>query len=202
MLIVLNALFYLVLAYTFLISIRIVLGWFAPDALGRAWRFMTAATDPYLDFFRRIRFLGRGVVDFSPLAAIVVLVIVEIFLNRLLQYGRITLGFALASVLSAAWWGVACLLIFLLVVGVLRTIPMGFRGVSAASPLWKAVDMIIQPVVTWVMRLFRLGPRTGYTQHLLLTVGLLLVTLIFGHYIIWGFYGFVGIERLLESIPF
>jgi len=201
-LIVLNALFYLVLAYTFLISIRIVLGWFAPDALGRAWRFMTAATDPYLDFFRRIRFLSRGVVDFSPLAAIVVLVIVEIFLNRLLQYGRITLGFALASVLSAAWWGVACLLIFLLVVGVLRTIPMGFRGVSAASPLWKAVDMIIQPVVTWVMRLFRLGPRTGYTQHLLLTVGLLLVALIFGHYIIWGFYGFVGIERLLESIPF
>ncbi len=201
MLIAFLVLFYILLAYVFLISIRIVMGWFAPRALGRPWDFITAATDPYLRFFGRMRFLRGKVLDFSPVAAILLLVVVLILLNRLLSYGRITLGFALASVLGAAWWGVACLLIFLLVVGVLRTIPLGFRGVSA-SPLWKAVDMIIQPVVTWVMRLFRLGPRTGYTQHLLLTIGLLLVTLIFGHYIIWGFYGFVGIERLLESIPF
>jgi len=204
---VLLILFYLLLVYVFLISIRLVLGWFAPRALGRAWDFITAATDPYLNFFRRIRFLSGGFpapdrprVDFSPLAALLVLVVAITLLNRLLSYGRITLGFFLASVLSAAWWGVACLLIFLLIAGVLRTIPLGFRGVSG-SPLWRVADMIIQPAVNWVMRVFRLGARTGYTQHLLLTVGLLLVTLIFGHYIVWGFYGFVGIERLLESIP-
>ena len=200
MLIVLYVIHYMLVAYLFLLSIRLVLGWFAPDALGKAWDFMTAATDPYLNFFRRIRPLRGSVIDFSPLAAIVVLVVAITFLNRLLSYGRITLGFALASVVGAAWWGTACLLIFLLIVGVLRTIPLGFRGVSA-SPLWKVVDMIIQPVVSWVMRVFRLGPRTGYTQHLLLTVGLLLVTVLLGQGIIWGLGPFPGLVRLLESIP-
>lgn len=200
MLIVLSVLLYVLVAYLFLLSIRLVLGWFAPDALGKVWDFMTAATDPFLNVFRRIRALRGAVIDFSPLAAIVALVVAISFLNRLTSYGRITLGFALASLLGAAWWGTSCLLLFLLIAGVLRTIPLGFRGVSA-SPLWKVVDMIIQPVVSWVMRLFRLGPRTGYTQHLLLTVGLLLVAFILGQYLIWGTGPYQGLVRLLESIP-
>ncbi len=200
MLIVFLVLFYILLAYVFLISIRIVLGWFAPRALGRPWDFITAATDPYLRFFSRMRFLRAGLMDFSPMAAILVLVVALILLNRLLSYGRITLGFFLASVLSAAWSGVWFLLLFFLIVAVLRAIPLGFRGLSAA-PLWKVVDTLIQPVVSWVMRVFRLGPRTGYTQHLLLTIGLLLVSLLLGDYVVWGRGPFIGIVRLLESLP-
>ena len=41
----------ILIAYLFALSLRIVLGWFAPQALGKAWDFLTSATDPYLEFF-------------------------------------------------------------------------------------------------------------------------------------------------------
>ena len=63
--------------------------------------------------------------------------------------------------------------------GLLRTIPLAFRGTAGAS-LWKVVDTIMQPIVAWVMKVFRLGRRSGYTQHLLLTIGLLFVAWLLG----------------------
>jgi hypothetical protein len=46
------------------------------------------------------------------------------------------------------------------------------------------VDLLIQPVVAWTTRAFRLGGRMGYMQYLLFTIGLLLVVLIAGHYLV------------------
>jgi YggT family protein len=150
------------------------LGWFAPQALGKAWVFLTRATDPYLEVFSRIRFLRGTTFDFSPIGAILALVVALDLVNQLINYGRVTLGFLLASVISAAWLGASFLLLFFLIVGLLRTIPIAFHSTSGAS-LWRVVDTIIKPVVAWVARVFRLGRRSGYTQHLLLTIGLLFV---------------------------
>jgi YggT family protein len=186
----------ILIAYLFLISLRIVLGWFAPHALGKAWDLLTAATDPYLGLFRRVKFLRRDLFDFSPIAAILLLVVALDLVNQLLYYGRITLGFFLASVVSAAWSGARFLLLLFLIVGLLRTIPLLFRA-AAGSNLWKVVDMIIQPVVAWVMRLFRIGPRASYTQHLLLTLGVLFAAWILGEFLV-----IPGIKSLFQMLPF
>jgi YggT family protein len=182
-LIVLTVVNIILIAYLFILSLRIVLGWFAPQALGRAWGFLTAATDPYLNLFSRVRFLRGNLFDFSPIAAILALVIALDLVNQLLYYGRITLGFFLASVFAAAWSGVRFLLLLFLIVGLLRTIPLAFRATSG-SGLWRVVDMVIQPVVAWVMKVFRLGRRSGYTQHLLLTIGLLFVAWLLGELVV------------------
>jgi YggT family protein len=173
----------ILIAYLFILSLRIVLGWFAPQALGRAWDLLTAATDPYLGLFSRIRFLRGALFDFSPIAALLTLVVALDLVNQLLYYGRLTLGFFLASLFSAAWSGARFLLLLFLIVGVLRTIPLVFRGTAGAS-FWRVVDMIMNPVVDWVMRIFRLGRRSGYTQHLLLTIGLLFVAWLLGEFIV------------------
>ena len=183
MLIVLSVVNIILIAYLFVLALRIVLGWFAPQALGRAWELLTAATDPYLKVFSRIRFLRGNLFDFSPIAAILTLVVALDLVNQLLYYGRITLGFFLAAVLSAAWSGVRFLILLFLIVGLLRTIPLAFRTTSGAG-LWRVVDTIMQPVVAWVMKVFRLGRRSGYTQHLLLTIGLLLVAWLLGEYLV------------------
>jgi YggT family protein len=182
-LIVLSVVNIILIAYLFVLALRIVLGWFAPQALGRAWELLTAATDPYLKVFSRIRFLRGNLFDFSPIAAILTLVVALDLVNQLLYYGRITLGFFLAAVLSAAWSGVRFLILLFLIVGLLRTIPLAFRTTSGAG-LWRVVDTIMQPVVAWVMKVFRLGRRSGYTQHLLLTIGLLLVAWLLGEYLV------------------
>ena len=183
MLIVLTILNVLLIAYVFILSLRIVLGWIAPQSLGRAWDVLVSATDPYLKVFSRVRFLRGNLFDFSPIAAILVLVVALDLVNQLLYYGRVTLGFFLASVFSAAWSGARFLLLLFLIVGLLRTIPMAFRATSGA-PLWRVVDMIMQPIVAWVMKVFRLGRRSGYTQHLLLTIGLLFVAWVIGEFLV------------------
>jgi YggT family protein len=173
----------ILIAYLFLLSLRIVLTWFAPQSMGRAGELLAAATDPYLRLFGRIRFLHGPLFDFSPIAAILVLVVALDLVNQLLYYGRLTLGFFLASLFSAAWSGARFLLLLFLIVGVLRTIPVLFRAASG-SGLWRVVDTIMKPVVGWVARVFRLGGRAGYTQHLLLTVGLLFVAWLAGELVI------------------
>ncbi len=183
MLIVLTIVNILLILYLFLLSLRIVLGWFVPQSLGRAWRLLTEATDPWLNLFRRIGFLRGGLFDFTPIAAILVLVVVLDLVTNLMYYGRITLGFFLASVFSAAWTGAQYLLLFFLIVGLVRTTPLLFRS-AAGSGIWKVMDMIVQPVVAWVMRLVRAGPRTAGTQRLLLTLGLLFVTWLAGRILV------------------
>ena len=190
MLIALTIINVVLIAYLFILSLRIVLGWFAPRAIGRAWDLLAGATDPYLELFGRIRFLRGNLFDFSPIAAILALVVVLDLVNQLLYYGRITLGFFLASLFSAAWSGARFIFLLFLIVGVLRTIPLLLRT-SAGSTVWKVVDTIMQPIVAWVTRLFWLGQGSGYTQHLLLTIGLLLVAWLLGeavvHYIVFAF---------------
>ncbi|MGA2640973.1 MAG: YggT family protein [Spirochaetia bacterium] len=195
MLVALSILNIILIAYLFILSLRIVLGWFAPQALGRAWDVFTALTDPYLGMFSRIRFLRGNLFDFSPIAAILALVVALDLVNRLLDDGRVMLGSFLASVVSAAWFGISFLLAFFLIVGLLRTIPLAFRSAAGAS-IWKVVDTIMQPVVAWVMKVFRLGRRSGYTQHLLLTIGLLFVAWLLGELLVHG------IVSLFQRLPF
>lgn len=183
MLIALTIVNVVLIAYLFLLSLRIILGWFAPQSLGRVWDLLAAATDPYLKLFARVRFLRGSLFDFSPIAAILALVVALDLVNQLLYYGRITLGFFLASVLSAAWSGARFLILLFLIVGVLRTIPLVFRT-AAGSNLLKVVDMIIAPIVAWVMRLFRLGQRSTPTQRLLLTLGLLFAAWLLGEILV------------------
>jgi YggT family protein len=171
------------IAYLFLLSLRIVLGWFAPRGFGRPWELLCRVTDPFLELFGRIAFLRGGVFDFSPVAAVLVLVVALDLVNELLYYGRITLGFFLAAVVSAAWSGARFLLLLFLIVGVLRTIPMLFRATAAAG-FWRVADLVMQPVVALVMRVFRLARRSGYTQHLLLTIGLLFVAWLLGELVV------------------
>lgn len=179
MLIALTIINVVLIAYLFILSLRIVLGWFAPRALGKAWHLLARATDPYLELFGRIRFLRGSLFDFSPIAAILALVVVLDLVNQLLYYGRITFGFFLASMFSAAWSGARFILLLFLIVGVLRTIPL-LLHTAAGSAVWKVVDTLMQPIVAWVTKLFRLGRGSGYTQHLFLTIGLLFVAWLLG----------------------
>ena len=194
MLIALTILNGLLIAYLFLLSLRIALSWFATHGFGRAGELLRAATDPYLGLFARIGFLRRGIFDFSPIAALLVLVVALDLVNGLLFYGRLSLGFFLASVLSSVWSGARFLLLLFLVVGVIRMIPLLFRTASGAG-IWKVVDLIVQPVVAFVMRLLRLGRRAGYTQYLLFTVGMLFVAWLLGEFLVRR------IVALFQSFP-
>ena len=169
----------LLILYLFLLSLRIVLGWFAPQSLGQAWNILTSATDPYLNVFRRLTFLRGGLFDFTPIAAILALVVILDLVTNLMYYDRFTVGIFLASVLSAAWTGTQYLLLFFLIIGLVRCIPLLFPSTSR-SGIWRVVDMVIHPVVAWVGRLVRIGPRANSSTALFITLGILFVAWLAG----------------------
>lgn len=184
----------LLLVYLFLISLRVILGWFSAPAYGRGWDLLGRLTDPYLDLFRRLRFLKKGIFDFTPVAAVLVLVVAMDLVSQLLVQGRVTAGFFLASLLTAAWSGVRFLVLFFLVVGVVRLLPVLFRGIPGAT-FWKVADLILQPVMQLVARLFRPGPRSSQTQFLLLAVGALFVAWLLGEFAVYQ------LALLLRALP-
>jgi uncharacterized protein YggT (Ycf19 family) len=171
-------------AYIFLLSLRLVLGWFSPRDFGKPWEWLRMVTDPYLGFFYRIKFLRSSLFDFTPIAAVLALVVALNLANQLLSYGRVSLGFFLASAASASWSGARFLILFFLIVGLLRTIPFFFRGIGG-EVFWKVADLIVQPAVALVTRMFRFPRRLGYTQHLLFTIGLLFIAWILGEIAVW-----------------
>ena len=181
--------------YLFLLSMRLVLSWFSGTSMGRPWDLLRRATDPYLGLFYRFRFLRRGSVDFTPVVAVLTLVVLLNLVNELIRGGRLSVGLVLSAVLLAAWSGASFLLLLFLVVGILRTIPMVFRALPGAT-LWKTLDLLVQPLVAWVSRLFRLVGRVTYAQRLLLTLGLLLVAWLLGRIAI------VRLAALLVRLPF
>ncbi len=180
--------------YLFLLSARIILSWFSGAWLGRPWEVLCRLTDPYLELFYRMRFLRRGMFDFTPVVAVLALVVMLDLVNELLIGGRISVGFVLAAVVSAGWSGARFLILLFLVIGVLRTIPLVLRATAGAT-LWKAVDVILQPVVGAVSRGFHLAGRVTPAQRLLVTLGLLLVAWLLGELAIRQ------LVRLLHLLP-
>jgi YggT family protein len=172
----------LLVVYLLVLLLRVTLAWFFPQTNGRAWEILRAITDPYLNLFRGIRFLRGNVFDFSPVAALLVLILATNLVNQLANIGRITVGFFLASLLSVAWSGVGFLLVFFAIVGVIRYIPILFPD-SGSSPIWRVVDLIIRPVVAWVTRVLQFPARFGYQQQLLVTILALLAVWAVGK---WG----------------
>jgi YggT family protein len=185
----------LIIVYLLLLVMRIVLGWFAPQSLGKAWDLLLSATDPYLGLFRRVKFLRAGAFDFSPVAALLAIAVVLDLLYQVIYWGQIRLGVFLSSVLHAAWFGVRFFLVVFLIVGILRALPRLFRGSSGAA-LVKVLDTVIQPVVAWVTRVFRLGLRAPYPQQLLFTLGVLFVALVLAEI------GVRALAPLLAQLPF
>ena len=74
--------------YSYILFLRLILSWFKINPvrgfLGRAYKFLVDITDPFLLLFRRIIPLvrvGRGYLDLSYLAAILVIQLIVVLLR-------------------------------------------------------------------------------------------------------------------------
>ncbi|MDR2701619.1 MAG: YggT family protein, partial [Spirochaetaceae bacterium] len=106
---IINVLAGITSVYMVLIFIRILLTWFTgPDFahFGRSnslYAFLCGICDPYINWFRRFRFLKTSAIDFSPLVALAVLSFVHNIFLFWGQMGRISLALVLVLFLRAIW---------------------------------------------------------------------------------------------------
>jgi YggT family protein len=188
----------LLVVYLLLVLSRILLSWLQRSSSGRAWELLVQITDPYLSLFRRLRLLQIGLVDLSPLAAILVLVVALDLVSALQTYGRLTLGVFLAAFTGALWSGVSFLVMLFLVLVVIVFLTTSFRR-GTGSPLIRTLAALIQPIIALVgkaaARVFSLRRPLGEIQLLLLTAVLLIAILIGGRALV------VVLQSALLGLP-
>lgn len=186
----------LVSLYTLVIIVRIIMTWFhGPHGAGRPMEFLARITDPYLNYFRGFPFLRIGNFDFSPVAALIVLSVGGNILNSIAAFGKVTLGLVLALFLSAIWSAAAFFLTLFLILIVIRAVGI-IVGINSASPFWRTLDMLLNPVLLPISRLILGGRHTTYLNGLFIGAAVLL-----GLRIIGGF----AVHRLvllLQGLPF
>jgi YggT family protein len=171
----------LLFVYSLLIAIRIILSWFRGGAYGRAWDLLVRATEPYLRIFRRIRFLRMGTFDFSPIAAVLVLVILQNILTTLAYSGAISLGMVLAIILQSVWRAAVWLLFFYLILSVVRVIGL-YVSRDQTHPGWSTLDTIVRPLAMRVNDLF--GGRLDYVYSLVAAAGVIILVWLVGRVVI------------------
>ncbi|MBN2552848.1 MAG: YggT family protein [Spirochaetales bacterium] len=168
--------------YILLLSLRIILSWFQGSVSGRPWELLIRVTDPYLSLFSRFRFLRQGMFDFTPLAAILTLVVVLRVIDSIGRYGRISLGIFLGVVTGAIWSAVAFLLFLFLILAVLRAILLAVSS-TGTSRLASALGFMVEPAVSLVRRILPLRQSLSDQQYLYLTIAFLFVFRLLGGYL-------------------
>ena len=181
--------------YMVLLFIRILLTWFSgPTTEGRSIQLLHRVTDPYLHWFRRFSFLQAGRVDFSPIAALVTLVVVLNIVNTLAVYGRITVGVILALIVSAIGSAFFFIMGFFLVLTVIRAATV-FFGASSINPFWQTIDVIINPILAFIQRTVFRSRQLTYKAGLAWSIAVLLVVFFIGRLLL------ARLVMLLQSIP-
>ena len=168
--------------YILLLSLRIILSWFQSSVSGRPWELLIRVTDPYLSLFSRLHFLRQGMFDFTPLAAILTLVVVLRIIDAIGRFGRISLGIFLGVVTSAIWSAVAFLLFLFLILGILRAILLAVSS-AQGSRFFGALGFMVEPAVSLVRRIFPARQQLSDRQYLYLTIAFLFVVRLLGGFL-------------------
>ena len=180
--------------YILLLSLRIILSWFQGSVYGRPWELLIRVTDPYLSLFSRLRFLRQGMFDFTPLAAILTLVIVLRIIDSIGRFGRISLGIFLGVVTGAIWSAAAFLIVLFLILAVLRALLLAISS-TRDSRITGALGFMVEPAVSLVRRALPVRQTLSDRQYLYLTIAFLFILRILGGYL------FGLLVRIFYNLP-
>lgn len=166
--------------YMLLIFIRIIITWFGGSDFGKPYQILSSVTDPYLNYFRRFSFLKFGMMDFSPIAGILFLVIMLDILNTIASLGSITVGLILSIILTAVWSAVNFLITFFIILTLIRLVT-GALNATKQSPLMTTLETILTPLTNLVYHKIFKNSNITYMTCLAVTGGLLIIVLLTGN---------------------
>jgi YggT family protein len=169
--------------YSILILIRIIISWFGHSASGKPVEILCVVTDPYLNWWRRNLNLRIGFLDFSAVAGIVVLSLLQNILYTISLTGGITIAIVSAILILGIWNIISFILGFFIIILILRLIAY-LTNRNIYSPFWNIIDSVSQPILYKFNRIFY-GNRIGnYLKGMILSVLTLVIIWISGRFIV------------------
>ncbi|QEN06094.1 YggT family protein [Thiospirochaeta perfilievii] len=136
--------------YSLLIFIRIIFSWFDLRNSGngipqnKITNFLYSITDPYLNWFRRFKFLQIGMMDFSAMLAIFVLYFISNITSRIALTGTISLIYLIKLILVSVWSLVSSLVTIFIIILAIRVI---FLQLNKYSLIFQTMDGYLEPLV-------------------------------------------------------
>ena len=168
--------------YSMIIFVRIILTWIPGLNFGspgqRIIHFMARITDPYLNFFRRIRFLRIANLDFGPVLGLVLLSIVNTICATIAQLGQIRIGIILGLLISGLLRAVGFFTGIFAIIGIVRLLALSFGKDGTTNP-WMTLDHMLQPQAYRLADLFlRERPASYRTVLAIYSASLGIITLV------------------------
>jgi YggT family protein len=160
--------------YMILIFIRIALTWFSGAHYGRAAGLLCNITDPYLNWFRRFRFLRVANLDLSPILAIAALSAANTVFLTLARFGSITLGIILSLFFSVIWSALAFILNFFIVMLALR-LAAYLANRDVYHGFWRVIDQVSAPILYRINRAVFGRRLVRFTTGIVVSLGVLLI---------------------------
>ncbi|WP_147615539.1 YggT family protein [Treponema pectinovorum] len=147
--------------YSFIILIRIFLTWIPNFSYSKFARILSSICDPFLNVFRKIKFLRFQGLDFSPALALCSLYALATIFTSLSHGNQLTVGYFLAVITGLIWslissiakFLIALLVIRLIIYAVMRLIARN-RPYNSYNPLWDQIDRLISPIVYKISGIF------------------------------------------------
>jgi YggT family protein len=181
--------------YMILCFLRVLVSWLPDLDLGAAGEVLARVTDPYLGLFSRIPLLRAGGFDFSPIAALALLTVVNSVFTTLAFSMTISVGIVLGLVLQALWSAFAFVLSFFAVCTLVRIIVLAAHW-NGLHPIWMAIDSMLNPILFRINRIIYRNRIVHYLQSLVTGFVVLVLLRIAGGELISLLVG------LLDRLPF
>lgn len=181
--------------YVLACLVRILLTWIPNLNNSKLGRIMSDICDPYLNMFRNIRFLRIGPIDFSPILAIGILLLIPSILNQIVVFGTIKIGYILAAILTGAWSIFVSILTFFNIIVAIRFV-VALLKKDYSSSIWQTLDQLIFPIQNKVQPLFFKNRTPTNTMLLGITLLCCIAVQVIGSWLI----GLIGI--IFTRLPF
>jgi YggT family protein len=153
--------------YNLLILVRIFTTWMSPfkqTTSGGIFDTIAKITDPFLNLFKKVKFLQFKKFDFTVLLALMSISIVQNLLSSYSFTGEMSVGYALATILQSLWWSIGSLLlgiiIVLLIVRLVLTYKKTNNSIQYIMMLNTWLEKILNTVHAYIFQGKEISDRT------------------------------------------
>lgn len=171
--------------YSILCFIRIMLTWFPGAEYSKFGQLLSQMCDPYLNIFRRFRFLRFSSFDFTPAIALCVLMAAQSFCAGLATGAGLRISSIIAMVIMLAGNIVSSILGFFAVILIIRLIAYIIVGDGQSSyTIWTAVDRAISPIIFRIAGSVFKNQSISFVKALIVSIiAILIFTVLFSYLI-------------------
>ena len=180
--------------YTILCFVRVMLTWFPGAEYSKFGQILSQMCDPYLNLFRRFRFLHFSSFDFTPAIALCVLMAAQTLFSSLATGREFRLSTILSMLVTLAGSILTSVLGFLAVIILVRLIAYMIVGDGNSSySIWTVVDRSISPLVFRIAGAFFRGQSISFVKALVTSLIALLLSSVLISYVIRVLGGLISI---------